>query len=643
MISSFTRTLINHRTRIILLLSLFFLSSCGPAVSTRVVDPSSSLSESRLDITTSDNFSPETSQAIRLANLKDSDALEQGAAFVTDPLFQKFSSEVQRNYVGSELALGRAFRLEKKDPARAVGYFLRAAQLSTIGGLSEGCRGAFDVRCDGFKAFYGRAVMGVLNHYLKNSWAPIVSTADGAAQPTQYTVSVGHESVLESPEKYDFIQPSASIGLKGLPNRYHRWGVGLALTACRRKEANTNYDNYLPKTGMCLPLNAIFNFDTEGCSETSCRVTLSLHDALKKDFLVTESGSNIPLQADFTAPFAKVLERSGIGGWDGLFDAFSGNEQLLKETGFYSYEPYDPNKIPLITVHGLFSSPATWISLHNDLMGDPLLRKNFQIWNYLYPTNLPILINARTFRTKLDELETFMAGYKAERKSALAGMVVVAHSMGGLLTKTAVSTCSDQLEKIFVADPAQIRTLDLETKSELQSLLEFKSKEFIDRVIFVAVPHRGSVVSDNLAGRIGRWLISIPATITATTKRIVDNTRSILNPKLGSDFTSGSLSSVKGLSPSNPVLQALAAIPIDSRIPFHSIMGDQGRGDSPESSDGVVDYKSSHLDGAQSELTVPSDHTAHDNPAAVQEIKRILHLHIESRVEQAPDRKVVQR
>jgi len=36
-------------------------------------------------------------------------------------------------------------------------------------------------------------------------------------------------------------------------------------------------------------------------------------------------------------------------------------------------EPFDPHKIPLITVHGLLSSPITWINLQNDLMGDPEL------------------------------------------------------------------------------------------------------------------------------------------------------------------------------------------------------------------------------------------------------------------------------
>jgi hypothetical protein len=45
-------------------------------------------------------------------------------------------------------------------------------------------------------------------------------------------------------------------------------------------------------------------------------------------------------------------------------------------------------------------------------------------------------------------------------------------------------------------------------------------------------------------------------------------------------------------------------------------------------SDGVVPYTSSHLEGAESELIVPAEHTAQAHPYAVTEVKRILHLHL---------------
>ena len=75
---------------------------------------------------------------------------------------------------------------------------------------------------------------------------------------------------------------------------------------------------------------------------------------------------------------------------------------------------------------------------------------------------------------------------------------------------------------------------------------------------------------------------------------------------------------------------ALKPIPINPGIPFHTILGDRGRGDSPDSSDGYVPYWSSHLHGARSEKIVPSHHSAHQNDAAILEVERILHEHVKS-------------
>jgi hypothetical protein len=66
----------------------------------------------------------------------------------------------------------------------------------------------------------------------------------------------------------------------------------------------------------------------------------------------------------------------------------------------------------------------------------------------------------------------------------------------------------------------------------------------------------------------------------------------------------------------------------DPSVPYYSIIGDRGRGDTPNSSDGVVPYWSSHLAGAQSELIVPGPHGSYALPQTVAELKRILRLHL---------------
>ena len=61
-------------------------------------------------------------------------------------------------------------------------------------------------------------------------------------------------------------------------------------------------------------------------------------------------------------------------------------------------------------------------------------------------------------------------------------------------------------------------------------------------------------------------------------------------------FRSGDLklkrfpNSVDTLAPSNRFVKAINSIPITPGIPYHTIIGDRGRGDSPKSSDGIVPY-----------------------------------------------------
>ena len=66
--------------------------------------------------------------------------------------------------------------------------------------------------------------------------------------------------------------------------------------------------------------------------------------------------------------------------------------------------------------------------------------------------------------------------------------------------------------------------------------------------------------------------------------------------------------SIDTLAPNDPFVKEMSTLPMAKRIPYHSIIGDRGRGDTPNSSDGVVAriWSSSHLDGAESEKIVPS-------------------------------------
>jgi pimeloyl-ACP methyl ester carboxylesterase len=600
------------------------LNACS-VVSLKIVDPADSLREFRQDIISSSKLSPVSLQAVRMAGLTQDEVLENGVDASVARQFEHFADQIDRAYIESEIAIGRAQLLEKSNPNKAIALYLHAADLSFQGFFLKQCAHPVDVRCDSFKVFYDRATRGVLSYLAKLKWdnSRIPTFDTGIGRSFSLTVSEGAN--VEDPTEYASIEPASSIGLEGLTNRHRRSGVGVSLVACRKRRDGDGLEEYLPRVGTCLPLTAVVKFPDNGCSGAQCAASFELINSSTTESYATKNGS-LSLAADFTAPLAAVVHKTGMSGWDGLFDAIQGNEELLKNTGFYTLEPYDVGKIPLVTVHGLFSNPLTWLDVHNELMGDPIIRKHFRVWHYLYPTNLPILENAKTFREKLDELKGYLKSHTS-KSSDNRGMVIVGHSMGGLLTRSAVVD-STPLMEYFLEDPKRLSKIDRDAAQAVRSYLEFKPKPYIERVIFVAVPHRGSSIADNWIGKIGRWLLSLPKTILQRTVTVAREARNILRPDLQTAFDAGQASSISGLSEKSPALQGLSRTTISKDIPFHSIIGDRGRGDTPNSSDGVVAYNSSHVDGAQSELIVPADHTAHAHPQALLEIRRILRAHV---------------
>jgi len=612
--------------KLILPALLTCVSGCS-VVSLSIVDPADTLREFRQDIISSSKLSPLSLQAVRTAGLTQSEVLENGVDASVARQFEQFADAIDKAYIESEVAIGRAQILEKKQPEKAVALYLHAADLAFQGLFLKECEHPVDVRCDSFKVFYDRAVRGVLSYLAKKKWDNQAIPRFDSGIGRTYSLAVAEGAHVEDPNEYGSIEPASSIGLEGLTNRHRRSGIGVSLVACRKRRDDDGLEEYLPRVGTCLPLTALVRFPDKGCQGAECQARFELINSSTTETYETPHGT-LPLAADFTAPLAAVVQKTGLGGWDGLFDAIQGNEDLLKNTGFYTLEPYDAGKIPLVTVHGLFSNPLTWLDVHNELMGDPIVRKHFRVWHYLYPTNLPILENAKTFRVKLDELHSYLAAHTS-RDSSQRGMVVIGHSMGGLLTRSAVVD-STPLMEYFLEDPKRLSKIDRDAADAVRSYLEFKPKPYIDRVVFVAVPHRGSSIADNWVGNIGRWLLSLPKTIVQKTVHVAREARNVLRPELQTAFDAGQSTSISGLSEKSPALQGLSRTTVASSIPFHSIIGDRGRGDTPNSSDGVVVYLSSHVDGAQSELIVPADHTAHAHPQALLEIRRILRLHVDA-------------
>jgi triacylglycerol esterase/lipase EstA (alpha/beta hydrolase family) len=204
-------------------------------------------------------------------------------------------------------------------------------------------------------------------------------------------------------------------------------------------------------------------------------------------------------------------------------------------------------------------------------------------------------------------------------------MVLIGHSQGGLLAKLAVTPTEDKLWRVLSDKRLEDLSISEGLRQELRRNLFFEPLPFVKRVIFMSTPHRGSFLASNFARRFAARLIKLPSKLVDTASHLSQLGESL---RLPLHLRRRIPTSLDGMSPNNPFLLALAEIPPESGVNCHSIISVKGNGAPEQGDDGVVAYQSAHVDYAQSELVVRSSHSCQGNPAAIEEVRRILLEHL---------------
>jgi pimeloyl-ACP methyl ester carboxylesterase len=209
----------------------------------------------------------------------------------------------------------------------------------------------------------------------------------------------------------------------------------------------------------------------------------------------------------------------------------------------------------------------------------------------------------------------------------LKRMVVVGHSMGGLVTRSSITSPGNTFYDAFFQVPIDQLEVSASTKDLIKAMTLYEPLEEPSRVVYMAVPHRGSPLANMAFANWISRLIRLPKTLTV---ELLDTTlQTVSTIAEGGQPAEMLPTSINSLSPTGKSNLALNQLPPPDTVPIHSVIGDRGRGDSPDSSDGVVPYWSAHIEPVESELVVPSNHSVQEHPEAAAELKRILQIHLQ--------------
>lgn len=411
--------------------------------------------------------------------------------------------------------------------------------------------------------------------------------------------------------------PAEGLRFSGLRNIYRRDGFGsefVAIGADPARSGPWREPNY-------VPLTAVLEFPGDNLQNVlSTREVRVYAKNPYVDNTITLDGQTIPLAANFTAPYGVWLAQSGF--------ARESLRSLLGRGGLKKPEvllmqPYDPDRLTVIMLHGLASSPEAWINVVNEVMGDEQLRRTYQVWEVYYPTNVPVAVNLMQIRKAIDE--TLRHFDPSGHATASNHIVLIGHSMGGVIARLLVSSSDDKLWSIVHERPGLSAAQRQKLRQRLAPYLQFEPMPQVTRAIFLAAPHRGTPMAQRRFARWIRSLIRLPLTL-------LEESKSLSSVLQGTNTKPGEPAriptSIDNLSDKDPFIKASSDLPISPAVHYHTIVGIyKSKGALAQSSDGVVPYASAHLEGSDSELVVPSWHNVQEKPQAIMEMRRILRLH----------------
>lgn len=435
-------------------------------------------------------------------------------------------------------------------------------------------------------------------------------------------ISVDEDTFSSGGRSLTSFRPTIDLEVKGLNNQFRTPGIGAPMAASAAPP-RTPVQGIQIAPRLRIPTTAVLTIPDprRQLATGTLHGTLAIHTIFSSP-TISLAGLTVPLETHPSA--ARAYSLTETQPWSNELRAFLFGDLFDKEqdTKLAALEPHRKGRMPIVLIHGTASSPFRWADLVNDLDEDDRIRNNYEFWLFTYATGSPVPWSALLLRDSLNAAIAQLGGAAAD--PALGRMVLIGHSQGGLLARLLTVDAGSKLWDALSRKPLDQLQLRPETRDILRRGLFVEHMPEVERVIFMATPHRGSFLTEFSPVRMLARIITLPAAIAKITAETLTGNAAAFR----FDTVSARTGSLFGMTPTNPWMQVLARLPTAPGIHAHSIIPTLGNGPLESRSDGVVRYTSAHLEGVDSELIVQSGHSVQSNPAAIEEIRRILLLQL---------------
>jgi pimeloyl-ACP methyl ester carboxylesterase len=439
----------------------------------------------------------------------------------------------------------------------------------------------YDPQFRGASDLYNQSLEGMLRLVRhEGELRPGLSRTVKTANHTCSFQIVMHSSGWQ-PDDIDRLEFVSDYKVQGLRNHYHTYGLGVPMIAVRRNQQGPEKAEEFYPPDVCFPITAFLRVDRPIRSSgrrdpipagplvtdpAAPKFVLELHDPLDRDS-IDVAGRGVPLEADLSTPLAYFLNQPEFQDMELSTNGLLHPGDARKLQGLYMLEPFDPDKMPVVMVHGLWSSPITWMEMYNDLRSDPLVRQHYQFWFYLYPTGQPFWISATQMR---EDLALMRRRLDANREApALDHMVLVGHSMGGLVSKLQTVESDEAFWATMSEHPFADLRADPEVVRSLAGMFYFRPNPSVRRVITLGTPHRGSHFANGVTRWAGSKLITLPAKMLEGRDQLLAQNRGFFRNNAPLDIKT----SIDSLAPDSPVLPVLLEATPGAWVHYHNVVG----------------------------------------------------------------------